>query len=340
MNRFSIPRILYTAAVLVLLSAAIPTAVFASGGSSFRSFLPAVAAGPQRINFASGATSAAVSGSLAANSSARYVLRAMAGQLMDVTLSAPSGASLSVTTADGRILTPMTSSSSGFRGVLPISGDYLITVKSAGQAVNYSVNVMIPVRVAFAVGATSALLQGHLAASQSIDYVLRAGAGQIIEINGSPDNSFQLIIYGADGTVLKSGMGEGSSFRGLLPSSQDYIVTVRAGAKEAAYTLNVIIPRRISFAAGSTGATLGGKVSASQSQYYVLKALNNQTMDVKVTSVTAVQLIIYGADGTVLRSGMGEGSSFSGKLPSTQDYIVVVRARVNPASYTLRVTIP
>jgi hypothetical protein len=40
-----------------------------------------------------------------------------------------------------------------------------------------------------------------------------------------------------------------------------------------------------------------------------------------------------------LRSGMGEGASFTGVLPSTQDYILVVRAGPNPVSYTLRVTI-
>ena len=45
----------------------------------------------------------------------------------------------------------------------------------------------------------------------------------------------------ADGTVLKSGMGEGTSFNGVLPSTQDYILVVRAGAANAAFTLGVTI---------------------------------------------------------------------------------------------------
>jgi len=32
-----------------------------------------------------------------------------------------------------------------------------------------------------------------------------------------------------------------------------------------------------------------------------------------------VQPIMTGADGKVLRSGIGEGASFTGKLPGTQD---------------------
>ena len=58
---------------------------------------------------------------------------------------------------------------------------------------------------------------------------LRAQAGQLMEINvtpENPENNLQLIIYGVDGSVLRSGMGEGSTFRGELPFSEDYIVTV------------------------------------------------------------------------------------------------------------------
>ena len=188
-----------------------------------------------------------VSGDLAAGVTARYILRAGAGQLMDAILSAPAGASLSVTTLNGKALAPKTGSSIGFRGYLPHTGDYILTVKAGSQAVSYFLNVSIPARIAFQPGTTSASLNGQLQAHQSLDYILRARAEQILEINVSPENSVQLIIYGVDGTVLRSGMGEGSSFRGLLPVSQDYIVTVRAGDQPVAFTLNAIIPQRITF---------------------------------------------------------------------------------------------
>jgi hypothetical protein len=103
--------------------------------------------------------------------------------------------------------------------------------------------------------------------------------------------------------------------------------------------MNVIIPQRISFKRGAISASVESRVRASNSQYYVLRALKGQKMQVEVTSAREVQLIIYGADGTVLMSGMGEGASFSGKLPATEDYVLVVRAGARAASYSLRLTI-
>lgn len=134
-------------------------------------------------------------------------------------------------------------------------------------------------------------------------------------------------------------MGEGSSFRGELPVSGDYIVTVRAQDLDVSFTMDVIIPKRISFERGAVSASERGRLRAHRSQYYVLRALEDQTMKVEVTADDDVQLIIYGADGTVLKSGMGEGASFNDELPSTQDYVLVVRSGDDPVAYTLRVTI-
>jgi hypothetical protein len=343
-------RIMMVIAIVLISASAITTGQAAPGEALASGATASLSAAPstrtlaqgtdlKRIRFASGATSALVSGDLPARSSARYVLRALAGQLMELNLSAPQGASLSVTTAAGRALTPVAGSSTTFRGYLPRSGDYLIEVESGRRAVSYSLSVSIPQRVAFESGATSITLEGHVGAHQSHDYILDALAGQLMEIDVAPENSLQLIIYGVDGTVLRSGMGEGSSFRGELPLSGDYIVRVRAGDQDVSFSMNVVIPRRITFERGAVSASLRGAVSASHSQYYVLRALKDQIMQVNVTSGRAVQLIIYGADSTVLKSGMGEGSSFSGDLPATQDYVLVVRADSGAAAYSLRVTI-
>jgi hypothetical protein len=296
----------------------------------------------ERIQFAPGTTSAVVSGELATTNRARYVLRAFAGQLMDVDLSAPEGVELSVTTADGGLLVPITSSSTSFRGYLPINGDYVITISSHSLPVPYSFNIKIPQRISFEWSTTSATLTGHLKSSQSHDYILRAKGGQIMEVDVLPDDpekSLQLIFYGVDGTVLRSGMGEGSSFRGELPASEDFIVAVRGGEEDASYIISVIIPQRITFQRGAISASVAGRMSAYQSQYYILRALKNQMMQVNVPASDDVQLIVYGADGEVLKSGMGEGANFKSELPSTQDYILVVRTGSNSVWYTLQVTI-
>jgi hypothetical protein len=135
-------------------------------------------------------------------------------------------------------------------------------------------------------------------------------------------------------------MGEGAFFRGTLPSSQDYILALSAGDAATAYTVNVVIPERISFAPGAISATLEGNLPAFGSHSYILGASAGQEMEVNVTPEGNVRLSIYGVDGTVLMSGMGEGSSFTGTLPSTQDYILDLFAGDHAVAYTLQVTIP
>jgi hypothetical protein len=149
----------------------------------------------------------------------------------------------------------------------------------------------------------------------------------------------QLVIFGADGSVLKSDMSEGNSFRGTLPLDQSYIIRVRAWAEPVEYSMNIIIPRRISFARGAYSASDNRHVMAHSSLHYTAWAKEGQTMTVKVDANKPVQLIIYGMDGEVLMSGMGDATNFEGKLIASQDYIIVVRAGDKAASYKITVTI-
>ena len=220
-----------------------------------------------------------------------------------------------MTTLAGTSLTSLsgTGSTTGFRGYLPRTGNYLLTISAGSKAVSYSMDVSIPQRISFKWGTTSDTLTGSLKAHQSHDYILRAGAGQWMEINITPDvaeNSPQIIVYGVDGTVLQSGMGEATNFKGLLPLSQDYFVTVRAGEKDVAFSMNVIIPRRLGFTSGTSTASFSSWLAAGQSQYYVLKGDKGQTLQLTATPGASLGLEIKGADGTTFNSGSIVGGSF------------------------------
>jgi len=199
------------------------------------------------------------------------------------------------------------------------------------------------VRVSFDRGATSDTIEGHLKAHQGLDYILRAGEGQVLEINVTPeddDDELQLIIYGVDGDVLRSGRGEGSSFRGELPTSQDYIVSVRAGDERADFEMDVIIPQRISFKRGDVSGSVSTTLPAYHTQYYVLRAMEDQSMKVKISPDDDIVLMVYGADGTVLQDEEDGEADFSGELPSDQDLISWQwSADDHRVSYRLRVTI-
>jgi hypothetical protein len=83
-------------------------------------------------------------------------------------------------------------------------------------------------RVVFPAGADSSLVKGQLKGDQTVDYVLRAGAGQAmtVELKGSNlQNYFNVMAAGTD-NALFIGSSAGNSFRGLLPSDGDVRVRV------------------------------------------------------------------------------------------------------------------
>ena len=99
--------------------------------------------------------------------------------------------------------------------------------------------------------------------------------------------------------------------------------------------------KRINFQPGSTTAVEQGNIAASGMAEYVVAAQAGQTMSVKVTSPQdQVILVIYGADGTVLLTDHVGVASWSGPLPSTQDYNIDLKSHAStPVNYTLEVTL-
>jgi hypothetical protein len=98
---------------------------------------------------------------------------------------------------------------------------------------------------------------------------------------------------------------------------------------------------RIQFAAGGTSAQVEGNIDAGQTVYYVLKASATQTINVKVSSPNAdVYLGVSGADGSILLGSEAEDTTFSGTLPTTQDYYLSLMDTGSATSYTLTVEFP
>ena len=325
---------------------------------------------PKRIQFQPGQTTAVLQGSVAAGGLDRWILTALAGQTLSVSLTAPQRqAVLVIWGADGTVLLSDHVGATHWSWPLPSTQDYVIDVKSAGgAAIKYTLQVTIPPqpttgpgpqptlkRITFAAGSTSATVRDSVAPNTVDRWVLRALAGQTMTVNvtSSPTGSVILVIWGMDGTVLISDHAGATSWSGPLPSTQDYYIDARSvGNTTASYTLRVTIPptpgpqptpKRISFAPGSTTATMHGSIGTSGMDRWVLKAMTGQTMMVKVTSspVDSVILVIYGADGMVLISDHAEAREWSGQLPSTQDYHIDLKSFAGaPANYTLQVIIP
>ena len=102
-------------------------------------------AGPSRIEFAPGATTATVFGGLAANSIDEYVLYALEGQSMTVTISSPGDqVYLSIVgLSDGFPLVRAASDATSWTGVLPGSQDYSIKAVAGVAVPSYQLEVFI-----------------------------------------------------------------------------------------------------------------------------------------------------------------------------------------------------
>jgi hypothetical protein len=154
------------------------------------------------------------------------------------------GLRFSMTGADGVVVKPM--GEAHVRTVVPSTQDYYVDLVSDMAATNYRLSVLIPVRVRFAPGATSETVTGGLEEGQMRTYVLRTLAGQrIVVAPHAATGEIGLAISGADGQVLLSGRAgqPGGVYDGILPTSQDYLITVQAkDGIGADYTLEITIP--------------------------------------------------------------------------------------------------
>jgi len=186
-----------------------------------------------------------VEGYLPANGTKVYVMGVAAGQFVEMSATVGAmgqGLRFSIVGADGTVLRAMGEAYA--RTVVPSTQDYYVELASDVGAVSYRMSVLIPVRIRFAPGATSAEIDGSLAASGVHHYVLRALAGQrMIIAPRATQGQVGLVISGTDGQVLLSGRVAGDGYDGILPTTQDYLITVQAvGGTSADYTLEVTIP--------------------------------------------------------------------------------------------------
>lgn len=198
-------------------------------------------------------------------------------------------------------------------------------------------------RFQFLVGATSAATGGHLPGNAVIDYVVAGQAGQTMLVNVySPNHDVHLGVTGvSDGAPLQPTAAGSATFTGVLPSTQDYRLTLAAPPQGSPFNVQVIIPARIEIPAGGVSTRIDGQVAGGESNYYLAKASGGQTMTVTIVSPRKdVFLIIYGmTDGLLLvRAPMGL-STWTGALPSDQDYMIQAVSTGQFTAYTLEVTI-
>ncbi len=194
-------------------------------------------------------------------------------------------------------------------------------------------------RINFLTGATAGVVSAPIQPGQTQYYVLRAMQGQPMIVNvGSLNNDVTLSINTQGGTSLLSASTKQTTWQGRLPTTEDYYFGIYGGATTENFTLSVQIPSRIQIAQGADKAILTGQTSGGYNVDYVAFAAQDQIMSLEVSSqANNAVLAVWGfADGQPYLRYVTEQTSFSMKLPSTQDYIIEVVPRAGSVvKYTL-----
>jgi hypothetical protein len=185
--------------------------------------------------------------------------------------------------------------------------------------------------------ATSPLIQGTMAEGNEpwlADYLLRQSSAAIAVPDLDPATLAAAYYFHAWGRYLQNPAdtqitADLQQAASLVPAEPLYV-------QVALPTVN-----RIQFAPGAISATVQGNVAANVSDDYILSAAAGQTMTVVIESPNSnVLLTIVGADGIPLTNGLMSGAtSWQGELPATQDYTIRAIGALEPAAYSLTVTI-
>jgi hypothetical protein len=205
----------------------------------------------KRIEFAVGATSAQLTDDVTDTEVDTYLLEAFSGQTLMVSVT---NAYLTLVSPSGEPLARAQNGAHTADLVLPESGDYVlqISVPVPTPQTSYTLDVSVTgtpernaagERIRFQTGATNAQITGEVRGSQPDIYLLRASAGQSMNITLS-DASLTVVSPG--GIPMVRGNVTEEPVEGLqtvLPETGDYQiqVTIPVGSAPVRYTLDVTV---------------------------------------------------------------------------------------------------
>jgi hypothetical protein len=204
-------------------------------------------------------------------------------------------------------------------------------------------------RVRFARGTTSGLVNDSLRAGDTRGYLIGAERGQVMMVHaitwpvlqgGAPQPAATVRVYAlTEGQELAAPAGTGPLWSGRLPASGDYAVRVSTTGPTA-YTLAVQIPRRLAPTNEDPTAAIAGSVPSRAPVDYIVAGQSGQTLAASVRDSDPVTLHVYGLDdGRQLAPLPERRQLWAGKLPVTQDYVVSVVPADEGARYELTVTL-
>lgn len=201
--------------------------------------------GNTRVSFPGEGTEAIETGQVSAGTVQYYVLAALQGQEMMVSLDSPNhDLVLGIYgSSDGTWLLTPTQSQATFQGPLPESEDYVIEVAPANGQDSFSLAITIASTIVLQPGSSPLTVTGTAQDAPLVTYLLPVKAGQTLTLDlQSKSKSAVLVLYGLqDGQPIVTLSRHATHFNGGLPASQDYVLQVVQGSAPSDFTLKMKI---------------------------------------------------------------------------------------------------
>ena len=166
---------------------------------------------------------------------------------------------------------------------------------------------------------------------QNFEPILESAAGLGIELLRTSSNGYTDLQINAHNNAATESRTvyrfDGKQYR----EAQTRIVQLETGESKPAY-------RRVQFRRGSSSATLQGKVSIALPDHYLIGARAGQVMTVQLTSAQkSVRFLVMSPKSTSLLAD--NARSWSGALPETGDYSIIIDGDERGGTYSMTITI-
>lgn len=180
--------------------------------------------------------------------------------------------------------------------------------------------------IAFSPGATAAVKQGSLSPGQEHSYTLAAAKNQAMILSvDSPLRDVTLAVYEEDGSILLNPSYGWINFQWILPATQIYTIKVIGGSASENYTLTVKVAAQVSVPAGGGPKTFSGSTINGYVFSYAVNCQSNKTLHLTLNvPASSAYLDVIGIATGILLDPALHLTSWSGVLPSTQNYIIEI----------------
>lgn len=299
------------------------------------------------ISMATGTTAGVVRGTILPGQDVIYTLEAGQSQPMILILDSPNNdVTLGVFEPNGNMLLNPTKKWNHWQGLLPKTELYTIQVNGGATAENYTLTAKVAQVVNFASGASSVSLSGSTIKGYVFSYAFNGSAGQTMTATlNVPSSTAYIDIFGLASGSLLSSAAKSSTWTGILPQTQDYVIEVIPNNGQVVnYGLTVSIGGTagdIVMESGTTAGVVQGTIQPGQVMTYTLAAGQSQPMILIMNSPNNdVTLGVFEPNGNMLLNPANKWTRWQGLLPQTEVYKIQVIGGATAENYMLTAKVP